>query len=313
MSNLIESCKQYFNASTLYDVLGIEKGSSEEIVKKAYYKQSLQVHPDRVNPEEKENATEKFKTLGQVYSILSDTEKRKLYDETGSVDGEELLMDWEDYWRLLFKKVSKEDIIEFEKKYKGSEEERVDIKQLYNRFKGDKNKIMNSVLCATIDDEPRITEILQKMIDDGEVNSYKAFTSETKKKRDARNRKANREAQMAEKLAEEMGINKSLDGTEDGLRALILQRNKNREAASANFFSALEAKYGDTSSTKKRAKTNKKKQKSSEDEEEEEEAAAASSTKKKVNKKARLLDEEEDDVMENPPKKRKNVKMSKRK
>ena len=52
-------------------------------VKKAYYKQSLQVHPDRVNPEEKENATEKFKTLGQVYSILSDTEKRKLYDETG--------------------------------------------------------------------------------------------------------------------------------------------------------------------------------------------------------------------------------------
>ena len=101
--------------------------------------------------------------------------------------------------------------------------------------------------------------------------------------------------------------------TEDGLRALILQRNKNREAASANFFSALEAKYGDTSSTKKRAKTNKKKQKSSEDEEEEEEAAAASSTKKKVNKKARLLDEEEDDVMENPPKKRKNVKMSKRK
>jgi len=36
-----------------------------------------------VSPEEKENATEKFKTLGQVYSILSDTEKRKLYDETG--------------------------------------------------------------------------------------------------------------------------------------------------------------------------------------------------------------------------------------
>jgi hypothetical protein len=52
-------------------------------VKKAYYKQSLKVHPDRVTDDEKENATEKFQTLGKVYSILSDKEKRKIYDETG--------------------------------------------------------------------------------------------------------------------------------------------------------------------------------------------------------------------------------------
>jgi len=52
-------------------------------VKKAYYKQSLKVHPDRVPDEEKENATEKFQTLGKVYSILSVEEKRKIYDETG--------------------------------------------------------------------------------------------------------------------------------------------------------------------------------------------------------------------------------------
>ncbi len=54
------------------------------LVKRAYYKQSLKVHPDRVGEEEKENATEKFQTLGKVYSILSDSEKRKIYDETGS-------------------------------------------------------------------------------------------------------------------------------------------------------------------------------------------------------------------------------------
>ena len=53
------------------------------LVKKAYYKQSLRVHPDRVTDDEKENATEKFQTLGKVYSILSDKEKRKIYDETG--------------------------------------------------------------------------------------------------------------------------------------------------------------------------------------------------------------------------------------
>lgn len=57
-------------------------------VKKAYYKLSLKVHPDRVGEDEKENATGKFQTLGKVYSILSDKEKRKIYDETGKFKNE---------------------------------------------------------------------------------------------------------------------------------------------------------------------------------------------------------------------------------
>ena len=52
-------------------------------VKKAYYKLSLEVHPDRVEQDEKKIANEKFKVLGKVYSILSDSEKRSIYDETG--------------------------------------------------------------------------------------------------------------------------------------------------------------------------------------------------------------------------------------
>ena len=44
-------------------------------------------------------------------------------------------MNWDDYWRLLFQKVTEKDIVEFENKYKGSEEETSDIKQLYERFK----------------------------------------------------------------------------------------------------------------------------------------------------------------------------------
>lgn len=52
-------------------------------VKKGYHKVSLRVHPDRVSPEEKEEATKKFQALGRVYSILSDENKRGVYDETG--------------------------------------------------------------------------------------------------------------------------------------------------------------------------------------------------------------------------------------
>lgn len=53
-------------------------------MKKGYHKVSLRVHPDRVSPKEKEEATKKFQALGRVYSILSDENKRGLYDETGT-------------------------------------------------------------------------------------------------------------------------------------------------------------------------------------------------------------------------------------
>ncbi|GCB86183.1 hypothetical protein scyTo_0026857, partial [Scyliorhinus torazame] len=47
--------------------------------------------------------------LGQVYSVLSDSGPRALYDEQGVVDEEADIVkrdrDWEEYWRLLFKKV----------------------------------------------------------------------------------------------------------------------------------------------------------------------------------------------------------------
>ena len=52
-------------------------------VKKGYHKVSLKVHPDRVSAKDKEEATKKFQILGRVYSILSDENKRGVYDETG--------------------------------------------------------------------------------------------------------------------------------------------------------------------------------------------------------------------------------------
>ena len=53
------------------------------IVRKAYYKLSLKVHPDRVPAEELEEATRKFQTLGKIYEILSDDDRRAIYDEDG--------------------------------------------------------------------------------------------------------------------------------------------------------------------------------------------------------------------------------------
>ena len=103
-------------------------------MKKAYHKLSLLVHPDRVPEETKDEATEKFKVLGTIHSILSDNDKRKIYDETGQFDeeSEEVVMrNWADYWRTLFKEITIQDINNYETNYKGSETEIKDLKRAY--------------------------------------------------------------------------------------------------------------------------------------------------------------------------------------
>lgn len=68
-----------------YEVLEIEKNASEDDIKKAYKKLALKWHPDK-NPNNREEAEEKFKAVAEAYSILSDSEKKRMYDSTGSVD-----------------------------------------------------------------------------------------------------------------------------------------------------------------------------------------------------------------------------------
>ncbi|CAH2208311.1 jg18628 [Pararge aegeria aegeria] len=120
---LLELCEKYFDTTNLYEVLEITEKATEKEVKKAYHKLSLRVHPDRVKDDEKLDATEKFKVLGGVHAILSDKDKRSLYDTTKSVDEEEYNVikekDWTVYWRLLFKKITEDDIKAYEKKYIG--------------------------------------------------------------------------------------------------------------------------------------------------------------------------------------------------
>ena len=74
------------------EVLGIQKGASEDDIKQAYRKAALKWHPDRwVNgtDAEKKTAEEKFKEASEAYSVLSDPQKRAKYDQFGfaGVDG----------------------------------------------------------------------------------------------------------------------------------------------------------------------------------------------------------------------------------
>ena len=64
-----------------YAVLGVQRNVTPEDIKKAYRKLALQYHPDR-NPGDKA-AEEKFKEASEAYQVLSDPEKRQLYDRYG--------------------------------------------------------------------------------------------------------------------------------------------------------------------------------------------------------------------------------------
>ena len=66
----------------LYARLGVSRNADQDEIKKAFRKLSLNHHPDKGGDEET------FKKINEAYDVLSDPDRRQMYDQTGSVDGE---------------------------------------------------------------------------------------------------------------------------------------------------------------------------------------------------------------------------------
>lgn len=75
------------SSSSLYEELGVDRNANLDEIKKAYRKLAMKHHPDKVeSPEDKPKSEERFKRITEAYTILSDNEKRRIYDMTGSTE-----------------------------------------------------------------------------------------------------------------------------------------------------------------------------------------------------------------------------------
>ena len=66
-----------------YEILGVKREASAEDIKSAYRGLALKYHPDRVSPDKKKEAEERFKEISEAYAVLSDPQKRSQYDQFG--------------------------------------------------------------------------------------------------------------------------------------------------------------------------------------------------------------------------------------
>ncbi|EDW68391.1 J domain-containing protein CG6693 [Drosophila virilis] len=248
----LELCEKYFETRDVYKLMGIAKDAKEKEIKKAYHKLSLLVHPDRVPDAQKDESTEKFKVLSKIYQVLTDTQKRALFDEQGIIDDDDegKLTNWLDLWSKIFKPLSEEDICNYEKEYVGSEMERTDIKKAYLGGKGCMNYIMNHVPFMKVEDEPRFKEIVAAMIAADEVPEYKIFTEEPAAKRNKRHKKYARESKEATIIKERIQRRREKDAeaaqesSGGNLEQMILSRKNQRESNYNSLMDRLLVKYG---------------------------------------------------------------------
>ncbi|KAL6409507.1 DnaJ like subfamily C member 9 [Ilyonectria robusta] len=283
-----------------YEVLDLERSATADQVKSAYRKAALKNHPDKVSEDEREKANEKFQSIAFAYAILSDPARRKRYDTTGStaesiVDSEGF--NWSDYYREQYKDSVSDDAIEkFAQKYKGSDEEKDDILISYEQCEGNMDQLYEQVILSDVlEDDERFRKIIDEAIKSNDVPRFPAYTRESKKRREARVKKARAEATEAEDYAKELGVHDKLFGdkktkkkgkgsSENDLAALIQKRQQDR---SENFLDHLTEKYG-----AKEPKSKKGKKRAVEEEPSEEAFQAAASRLKTPKRSKRAVEEE---------------------
>ena len=250
-SHISTLIKEQFNSTDLYEILDIPRDADKTLINQAYRKLALRYHPDRANGDVK-----KFQALSSIHSILSDESKRKIYDQVGNVDDagaaedQKSFDEWYSYFRNMFPNITVSNIENFSLSYRGSEEEKADVQELYTRFQGDLFLMHNYLMCSDDPDaENRICSIIDELIANGSVsssNGYKKSKSKFIANAPKRLAVAAKQAAKAAKRAADgssssAAASSSSSSSSASLEELILARQRDR----AGGLASLLARYGD--------------------------------------------------------------------
>ncbi|CAD8085978.1 unnamed protein product [Paramecium primaurelia] len=158
---------------TLYKLLNVEPKATQNEIKKSYRQLALQLHPDKNQSDV--NAKEKFQKISEAYQILSNEEKRKMYDETGMIEGMDEFKNAYEFYRNLYPKISKEDIDKYEIKYRFSKEEENDLIEFYNKNSGNVKCLLENIILSKNEDIPRFLEFYDEMIKQKKITDYRIY------------------------------------------------------------------------------------------------------------------------------------------
>ncbi|CAL8580323.1 hypothetical protein XPA_006051 [Xanthoria parietina] len=282
-----------------YSTLNLTPTATTAEIRTAYKKLALKYHPDKAEASQKSAAHSTFQNIAFAYAILSSPHRRTLYDTTGSTSetlsslSDDDDFNWLSFFRDQYSSISATALDDFSSTYKNSDEERKDLLAAYEKHTGKLNGVYEEVMLSNpLEDEDRFHGIIDKAIEAGEVQGYKAYVKETRSSKDARMKKARREAEHAEhekranaKYQSIFGgdgkgasaISSSTVSTNEGgehvndaepmtkrqrkamrghgdLGNLAAMIQSRNKARAETFFDNLEAKYADTSTSDKGAK-----------------------------------------------------------
>ena len=214
----------------LYEVLGLSKDASADEIKKAYRLKALKTHPD------KGGDVEAFKAISSAYSILSDPDKKKVYDTCGDIDDDAMSDDvkyWANLWRQVFPQITVKDIDDYKVKYIGSSEETNDVINAYNKCNGNLKNIMEWVLFAEDGEESRVISIIDDQITIGTIKSCLKYDQDK-----AKFEKENKKRSNNKKQSKSSNKKTKVDDNTSLLQMMIANRQ-----SQANNLARICAKY----------------------------------------------------------------------